>query len=235
MNMPYDLAKQSNISGIRDNLSRGYIKPELNQEPAHLSDLTSNMTSYQLFLMADFFESQSMAIRARAVCLAHHSSQSASIDARVEYVAVEGPRAVRRFLRQGKAIHEAIASAAAVTGIRRDAVEWHWTHWCRLRTDAQRAQRDNLMYDMAQVGLSDATIGKAVRLHEKSVARLLKSLRKKRGLVRARTFIGHKHAEQAQNNGTACGLEAASGSECLPCLPDQHGCANENARGSGIS
>lgn len=172
----------SNIPGIRDNLSPGYVKPERHQAHLALDDLLGRMDSRQLFLMADFFESQSMAIRAHALYLAHKIDAEASIDARQHYLEVEGPRAVRRFLRRGHGLEKAVAEAAAVTGIRLETVLWHYKQWAK--SPEAKSQRENIIYDMAQHGMTDAAIGQAVFMHEKSVSRLLRDIRKKRDLRR---------------------------------------------------
>lgn len=182
METPFFAVQHSNIPTPRDNLSRGYVAPERHQAHLALDDLLGRMDSGQLFLMADFFESQSMAIRAHALYLAHKIDADASVDARHHYVTVEGPRAVRRFLRRGLDLMQALTEAAAVTGIRRETVEYHFRRWAK--SPEGKGQRLNIMYDMAQLGMTDAQIGRAVYMHEKSVSRALREVRNSRGLKR---------------------------------------------------
>ena len=221
MDTQFKAMRTSNIAGVRDNLSRGYVQAEAYQSHAELWDMTRGLDPQQLFLMADYYESQSMALRARAVWMAQKSAEDASSDRRMDYVRVEGPRAVRRFLRRGYALKDALVQAAAVTGILMDTVDWHWRAWLRDKSDQARAQRANLIYDMAQIGRTDAEIGKAVSLHEKSVARLLKDLRQQRGLTRTAAF-GQEHAQQAQEGGDCGSLNTSRCRQRLAGLRDKY-------------
>lgn len=127
----------------------------------------------QLYAMAEFFEEQANMCRSRAVYFESRTVSTSKIHKELKYYREELPRFVRRYLRQGYNLDEAIKKASEVSEIPADTVEIYWIYFTRAKRAAEKKRRNDLILYLAEYGFCNQAIGKRVKMHEKSVSRVI--------------------------------------------------------------
>jgi len=132
-----------------------------------------------LFRLAEWHEKQATVARARAHRLEQRKATDMHIDREIKYLQTL-PQYVMKYLRQGHDLDGAIKLAADHTDCPPLTVRARWKKFISIKNSADMAQRNRLIKDLAEFGLTNEQIGKRVALHKNSVSRLLSKTNVKR-------------------------------------------------------
>ncbi len=127
----------------------------------------------ELYALAEFFDHKAEECRARASYFESRQASSDSFKRELQYMRDELPRVVAKQLRHGHTLDTAIQKTAEITAIPCDTIEIHWTYFTRAKRRRDRENRNKLIVQLAEYGLSNDAIGKRLRLHPNSVSRII--------------------------------------------------------------
>jgi len=144
------------------------IAPQLADKLRYLDHMT-------LSDMAEYFEGQAEIMRHKAAQNA--AGDSERIAAGIDYL-LSAPRLVRRSLRQGYKLEQAIELAAKEMKAPLGSIKASWGRFCADKTTYELNRRNTLIIELAGLGLTNAQIGKRVNLHANSVSRIISNARK---------------------------------------------------------
>lgn len=144
--------------------------------PASGINIDANFTGFNaasLHALADFFEDQATLARGRAIHYETHDQATKKVHKDLKYYREQLPKFVRRYLRRGYELDDAIALASDVSKIPFDTVQIHWTYFVRAKRKKDIMKRNKLIIQLAEMGFSNQAIGRRFDLHENSVSRII--------------------------------------------------------------
>ena len=144
------------------------IAPRLEDKLRYIDHIT-------LSDIAEYFEGQAEIMR-------HKAAQNAAGDAEriaagINYL-LSAPRLVRRSLRKGYNLEQALEIAAKEMQAPISSVKASWGRFCADKSIYELNRRNTLIIELAGLGLTNAQIGKRVNLHANSVSRIISNARK---------------------------------------------------------
>lgn len=125
--------------------------------------------------LAEWHVRQAELCRDRAARLDAQAEGRRAAEARVAE-AFASPIIVARFIGAGMHLDEACQAAAQASGLPVETLRRHWQRHLRDTAQQARAERDRLIFHLAQLSLSNREIAQRTGLHEVSVSRILSRL-----------------------------------------------------------
>ncbi len=125
--------------------------------------------------LANYLEEQARIIRERSALNAVMDNEA--ITAGIDYL-VASPRIVRRKLRQGERLNDALTQTADEMNVPVGSVKRSWHRFLADKNRYELQRRNTLIIELAALGKTNAEIGRMVNLHAHSVSRIISKARK---------------------------------------------------------
>lgn len=134
--------------------------------------IRSLSTTQDLIIMAELFEKQASLLREQALKIQAKQKSADESQALIDYLK-QTPHTVIKQLKKGLSLKEAIVESAKLSNCPTETIDHYWKRFCRSKQDNDIKSRNNIIFILAAMGLSNNEISNRVNMHPGSISRLL--------------------------------------------------------------
>mgnify|MGYP006440503079 CR=1 FL=1 len=145
----------------------------------HIDEDIAKLDYNSLLHLSRWHQKQANLLRKRIDEIEYYKGMNERSRERVDFLA-RMPQYVRRHLRRGLSLEEAIDATHTDTGVKKYCIRQHWKDYIRSKNENDIALRNQLILDLAALNMTHSTIGQRLGLHRKSVARIIQQERRQR-------------------------------------------------------